>query len=38
MAYGDLIEAIDLNPVAVLPAGRGVRILDALIIPKQTSH
>jgi len=37
-AYGDLIEAIDLNPVSVLPAGRGVRVLDALIIPKTTSH
>ena len=35
--YGDLIEAIDLNPVAVLPAGRGVRVLDALIIPKKPS-
>jgi hypothetical protein len=30
--YGDDIEAIDLNPVAVLPDGKGVRILDALII------
>jgi len=38
VAYGDLIEAIDLNPVAVLPAGRGVRVLDALVIPKNTSH
>ena len=38
LAYGDLLEAIDLNPVAVLPAGRGVRVLDALIIPKKSSH
>lgn len=38
VAYGDLIEAIDLNPVAVLPAGRGVRVLDALVIPKNTSN
>ncbi len=38
LAYGDLIEAIDLNPVAVLPAGSGVRVLDALVIPKRTSH
>lgn len=38
MAYGDLIEAIDLNPVAVLPAGRGVRVLDALVIPKKIAH
>ncbi len=33
-SYGEDIDAIDLNPVAVLPTGRGVRILDALIIPK----
>jgi acetate---CoA ligase (ADP-forming) len=32
--YGDDIEAIDLNPVAVLPEGKGVRVLDALIIPR----
>ena len=37
-AYGDLIEAIDLNPVSVLPAGRGVRVLDALVIPKKSLH
>jgi acyl-CoA synthetase (NDP forming) len=37
-AYGDLIEAIDLNPVSVLPAGRGVRVLDALVIPRKPSH
>lgn len=33
--YGDDIEAIDLNPVAVLPEGKGVRVLDALIIPRK---
>lgn len=33
-AYGDRLEAIDLNPVAVLPLGKGVRILDALVIPR----
>ena len=33
-SYGDDIEAIDLNPVTVLPEGKGVRILDALIIPR----
>lgn len=33
--YGEDIEAIDLNPVAVLPEGKGVRILDALIIPRK---
>ncbi len=37
LAYGDLIQAIDLNPVAVLPAGRGVRVLDALVIPNPVS-
>jgi len=36
--YGDDIEAIDLNPVAVLPEGKGVRILDALIIPRKMRH
>lgn len=30
--YADAIEAIDLNPVAVLPHGSGVRLLDALVI------
>jgi len=35
--YGDDIEAIDLNPVAVLPEGKGVRILDALIIPRNNT-
>ncbi|MFB9949521.1 acetate--CoA ligase family protein [Rhizobium puerariae] len=33
--HGDDIEAVDLNPVAVLPEGRGVRILDALVIPRK---
>lgn len=27
------IRAIDLNPIAVLPEGRGVRVLDALVEP-----
>ena len=34
-AYGDLLEAVDLNPVAVLPAGRGAFVLDALVIPRK---
>jgi acyl-CoA synthetase (NDP forming) len=34
-AYGDLIQEADLNPVVVLPAGEGVRILDALILPRR---
>lgn len=33
-AYADVIEAIDLNPVAVLPRGRGACVLDALIVPR----
>ncbi|MGN6768836.1 MAG: acetate--CoA ligase family protein [Rhizobiaceae bacterium] len=35
VAYGDVIEAVDLNPVHVGPGGSGVRILDALIIPRR---
>jgi acetate---CoA ligase (ADP-forming) len=34
-AYGDLLEAIDLNPVVVLPTGHGALVLDALVIPRQ---
>ena len=34
-AYQDLLEAVDLNPVAVLPAGAGARVLDALVIPRK---
>lgn len=30
--HGNTIEAVDLNPVAVLPQGRGVRLLDCLIL------
>ena len=30
-AYADLVEAIEINPVAVLAAGQGVRVLDALV-------
>ncbi len=38
-AYGDLLEAVDLNPVAVMPQGRGALVLDALVIPlKPTSQ
>ncbi|MDI6025667.1 acetate--CoA ligase family protein [Corticibacterium sp. UT-5YL-CI-8] len=35
LRYDDALEAIDLNPVAVLPKGRGVRLLDALVIGKK---
>jgi acetate---CoA ligase (ADP-forming) len=34
-SYGDLIDVLELNPVAVLPAGAGVRILDALLVPRK---
>lgn len=30
---GDTLSAIDLNPIILLPAGHGCRIVDALIIP-----
>ena len=33
--YGDWLEAIDLNPVHVGVAGEGVRVLDALILPRK---
>ena len=33
--YGAEIEAIDLNPVIVLRQGQGVRIADALIVPRK---
>ena len=32
-AYSGYLEAIDINPVLVLPQGEGVCILDALVIP-----
>jgi acyl-CoA synthetase (NDP forming) len=35
VAYGDVLEAVDLNPVHVGAQGSGVRILDALIIPRR---
>jgi acyl-CoA synthetase (NDP forming) len=34
-AYADLLEAVDLNPVAVLAPGRGALVLDALVIPRK---
>lgn len=35
--YGEWLEAIDLNPVHVGIAGEGVRVLDALIVPRKSS-
>jgi acetate---CoA ligase (ADP-forming) len=32
MRHAGAIEAVDLNPVAVLAQGRGIRVLDALIL------
>jgi hypothetical protein len=32
--YEDVLEAVDLNPVAVLQVGRGAIVLDALVIPR----
>jgi acyl-CoA synthetase (NDP forming) len=37
-ADGDRIAEIDLNPIIVLPAGRGCRIVDALIVPRDPTH
>ncbi|HEV7264793.1 MAG TPA: acetate--CoA ligase family protein [Falsiroseomonas sp.] len=31
---GDALEEVDLNPLAVLPEGQGVRVLDALLVPR----
>jgi acyl-CoA synthetase (NDP forming) len=35
--YSEWLEAIDLNPVHVGVAGEGVRVLDALIVPRKRS-
>ena len=35
---GDAIAEVDLNPVRVLPRGQGVRILDALVVPRTAAH
>ncbi|MEY4267137.1 MAG: hypothetical protein RIS90_1672 [Pseudomonadota bacterium] len=38
-AYEPYLEAVDLNPVAVLPSGLGVRVLDALVVRRMdTDH
>lgn len=34
-AYCEHLEAVDLNPVSVLAEGKGVRVLDALVIPRR---
>jgi hypothetical protein len=32
---GDLIAEVDLNPIIVLPEGRGCAVVDALIVPRR---
>ncbi|HEY0296993.1 MAG TPA: acetate--CoA ligase family protein [Bordetella sp.] len=32
---GEHISELDINPLAVLPAGRGVRMVDALVVPRR---
>jgi acetyltransferase len=34
---GDLIAGVDINPLAVLPKGQGVKALDALVIAGQVA-
>jgi succinyl-CoA synthetase beta subunit len=31
---GEDLDEVDVNPLAVLPAGQGVRVLDALLVPR----
>jgi acyl-CoA synthetase (NDP forming) len=31
---GELLEEVDVNPLAVMPAGDGVRVLDALVVKR----
>jgi acetyltransferase len=32
---GEVLEEVDLNPLIVMPAGGGVRVLDALVVPRR---
>jgi len=36
-AHADDVESVDINPLRVLPQGRGVVALDALIVPRRES-
>lgn len=36
--FGDVIETLEMNPVTVLARGRGVRVLDALLIHNPNSQ
>ena len=31
----DLVAELDINPLCVMPAGRGIRMVDSLVIPWQ---
>ena len=33
----DLLDELDINPLCVLPAGRGTRVVDALVVPRGKS-
>ena len=33
----DLIDELDINPLCVLPAGQGTRVVDALVVPRGKS-
>jgi acetyltransferase len=32
---GEVLEEVDVNPLVVMPAGGGVRVLDALVVPRR---
>ena len=36
-AHADVIESVDVNPLAVLPEGEGALALDALIVGRRAS-
>jgi acyl-CoA synthetase (NDP forming) len=38
VAYGDLLEAVDLNPVIVGDKGTSLCVVDALVVARQKSH
>lgn len=35
VAHGEMIEEIDLNPIKLMPEGRGCVVVDALIVPRR---
>ncbi|MDP2858473.1 MAG: acetate--CoA ligase family protein [Bacillota bacterium] len=34
-AYAGVLRELDINPLVVLPEGKGVKVVDALMVPKQ---